>query len=121
MNGMAMTPMTQLPNDARRVLGGVDTHKDLHVAAALDELGRLLGTESFPTTAAGYRQLWRWPGSHGEGVWVVRVVASTDTVGEGLGSTSCGSCEPVRGGIRATAAARIGRRRSVRPSCQVSD
>ena len=45
---------------AARVFGGVDTHKDVHVAAALDELGRLLGTGSFPTTAAGYRQLWRW-------------------------------------------------------------
>ena len=33
------------------MIGGVDTHKDVHVAAALDELGRLLGTEAFPTTA----------------------------------------------------------------------
>ena len=52
-----MTTMTQPPTDTRRVFGGVDTHKDVHVAAALDELGRLLGTGSFPTTAAGYRQL----------------------------------------------------------------
>ena len=29
------------------VTGGVDTHKDVHVAAVLDELGRLLATESF--------------------------------------------------------------------------
>ena len=29
------------------VTGGVDTHKDTHVAAALDQLGRLLGTEAF--------------------------------------------------------------------------
>jgi hypothetical protein len=28
------------------VTGGVDTHQDLHVAAALDRLGRVLGTES---------------------------------------------------------------------------
>ena len=55
-----MTTMTQPPADTRRVIGGVDTHKDVHVAAALDELGRLLGTSSFPTTAAGYRQLLRW-------------------------------------------------------------
>ena len=36
------------------VTGGVDTHKDTHVAAALDQLGRVLGTESFPANAAGY-------------------------------------------------------------------
>lgn len=27
------------------VTGGVDTHLDLHVAAALDQLGRVLGTK----------------------------------------------------------------------------
>jgi formylmethanofuran dehydrogenase subunit A len=27
------------------VTGGVDTHKDFHVCVALDELGRVLGTE----------------------------------------------------------------------------
>ena len=48
------------------VTGGVDTHKDVHVAAALDQLGRLLGTSSFPTTPAGYRQLARWLRQHGE-------------------------------------------------------
>ncbi len=58
-----MTTMTQT---LRHVTGGVDTHKDVHVAAVLDELGRLLGTESFPTTAAGYRQLLSWLRSHGD-------------------------------------------------------
>ena len=48
------------------MFGGVDTHKDVHVAAALDDLGRLLGTGSFPTTAAGYGQLWQWLCSHGD-------------------------------------------------------
>jgi transposase len=37
--------------------GGVDTHLDTHVAAALDPLGALLDTESFPTTPAGYKAL----------------------------------------------------------------
>jgi hypothetical protein len=55
-----MTTMTHSPGRAARVFGGVDAHKDVHVAAALDELGRLLGTGSFPTTTAGYQQLWRW-------------------------------------------------------------
>ena len=41
------------------VTSGVDTHQDLHAAAALDQLGQVLGTQSFPTTLAGYRQLLR--------------------------------------------------------------
>ena len=66
------------------VIGGVDTHADVHVAAALDENGRWLGIESFRVNGAGYRRLvewltslwsgdpcwcggdgvvWRWPGS----------------------------------------------------------
>jgi transposase len=52
------------------ITGGVDTHKDVHVAAALDHLGRLLGTESFATTRRGYRQLLDWLRSHGEVVAV---------------------------------------------------
>lgn len=39
---------------------GVDTHKDLHVAAVLTAVGVLLATESFPTTTAGYRRLLQW-------------------------------------------------------------
>ncbi len=45
---------------ARSITGGVDTHADVHVAAALDELGGLLGTESFPTTPGGYAELVGW-------------------------------------------------------------
>jgi len=48
------------------VTGGVDTHLDLHVAAALDPIGGVLGTASFPTTTAGYRQLLVWLRSHGQ-------------------------------------------------------
>ena len=36
---------------ARRIVGGVDTHKDLHVAAVVDEQDRVLATHSFATTA----------------------------------------------------------------------
>jgi len=42
------------------VILGVDTHKDVHVAAVLTALGVLLATSSFPTTAKGYRQLLAW-------------------------------------------------------------
>lgn len=39
------------------VILGVDTHNDVHVAAAISVLGVLLGTRAFPTTAAGYTAL----------------------------------------------------------------
>ena len=77
-----MTTMTHPPDVATRVFGGVDTHKDVHVAAALDELGRVLGTGSFATTTDGYRQLWRWLRSWGEVVAVG--VEGTGSWGAGL-------------------------------------
>ena len=58
--------MTDNENETQRVIGGIDTHKDVHVAAVLDELGRLLATRSFATTTAGYRDLHRWLCEHGE-------------------------------------------------------
>lgn len=48
------------PSDPAEVVLGVDTHKDVHVAAVLTALGVLLATSSFPTTAKGYRQLLAW-------------------------------------------------------------
>src|SRR5579863_5570061 len=52
---MAMTML-----EAPRVTGGVDTHLDVHVAAALDPLGGLLGTKSFAVNPAGYKSLLSW-------------------------------------------------------------
>ena len=45
---------------------GVDTHKDLHVAVALDALGRRLAELVVPATAAGYRQLHLWATDQGQ-------------------------------------------------------
>jgi hypothetical protein len=59
---MAMTIMVER---ARGVTGGVDTHLDVHVAAVLDEIGGLLGTESFAATRAGEDKLAGWLGSFG--------------------------------------------------------
>ncbi len=42
------------------VTGGVDTHADVHVAAAIDHNGGLLGIESFPADQAGYEELVGW-------------------------------------------------------------
>jgi hypothetical protein len=59
---MAMT----IVESTRPVTGGVDTHLDQHVAAALDAAGALLGVESFTATAAGYRDLQGWHAGVGE-------------------------------------------------------
>ena len=45
--------MAVIEGRERHIVGGVDTHKDLHVAAVVDEQDRILGTRSFPTTPAG--------------------------------------------------------------------
>jgi transposase len=56
-----LSSMPQLtPSDPAEVVLGVDTHKDVHVAAVLTTLGVLLATSTFPTTAAGYRRLLAW-------------------------------------------------------------
>jgi transposase len=49
-----------------RVTVGVDTHGDLHVACALDQLGRHLATTRVATTPRGYRALLDWAQRLGE-------------------------------------------------------
>lgn len=67
---------------ARPVTGGVDTHADVHVAAAVDENGGLLGVESFQTTPAGFKALHAWLAGFGP---VDRVgVEGTGAYGAGL-------------------------------------
>ena len=64
------------------VTGGVDTHADNHMAAAVDHNGGLLGIESFPATESGYEDLFWWLAGFGE---VVRVgVEGTGSWGVGL-------------------------------------
>jgi transposase len=66
----------------RGVTGGVDTHRDVHVAAALDPLGGLLGSESFSTDPAGYKALLKWLRDFGE---VTKIgVEGTGSYGAGL-------------------------------------
>jgi transposase len=65
-----------------RVVGGVDTHKDLHVAAVVDERDRVLASRCFPTTRHGYKQMLTWMRSFGS---LQRVgVEATGTYGAGL-------------------------------------
>ena len=64
------------------VIGGVDTHADVHVAAAVDHNGGVLGIESFPTTQGGYEELAGWMAGHG---LIERVgVEGTGSYGVGL-------------------------------------
>ncbi len=64
------------------VTGGVDTHADVHVAAAIDHNGGVLGIESFPTNEAGYENLVGWIASFGP---IERVgVEGTGSYGVGL-------------------------------------
>jgi transposase len=64
------------------VTGGIDTHKEFHVAAVVDALGRIQGTQEFPATAAGYRALLGWMGRQGE---LARVgVEGTGAYGAGI-------------------------------------
>jgi transposase len=65
------------------VVGGIDTHKDLHVAAVVDMTGATLATESFSPTRAGYRAVVRWLRSFGD----VRVVGVEGTGSYGAGVT----------------------------------
>jgi transposase len=66
----------------RGVTGGVDTHLDVHVAAALDPLGGLLGTERFATDSAGYKALLGWLESFGD---VTKIgIEGTGSYGSGL-------------------------------------
>lgn len=75
---MAMT----IVDPARSVTGGVDTHLDLNVAAAVDTIGGLLGVAEFPTTRTGHHQLLGWLKGFGP---VSRVgVEGTSSYGTGL-------------------------------------
>ena len=64
------------------ITGGVDTHADMHVAAALDPIGGLLGVREFPATAAGYARLLGWLG--GFGTVCLVGIEGTGSYGAGL-------------------------------------
>ena len=76
--GMALTTV----DATRPVTGGVDTHLNVNVAAALDSFGALLGVEAFPADRSGHGQLLSWLGGFGP---VARVgVEGTGSYGAGL-------------------------------------
>lgn len=68
--------------ETRAITGGVDTHADTHVAAALDSVGGLLGVQEFPVTRAGYARLLGWLG--GFGTVCLVGIEGTGSYGAGL-------------------------------------
>jgi transposase len=71
-----------MTKETRVVIGGVDTHKYVHVAAVIDERGKILETAQFPTSAMGYGELLAWMRGFGE---VARVgIEGTGAYGAGL-------------------------------------
>jgi transposase len=75
---MALT----IVEDRRAITGGVDTHAETHVAAALDPVGGLLGVHEFPVTPAGYARLLGWLG--GFGTVALVGIEGTGSYGAGL-------------------------------------
>lgn len=76
-----------------RVTGGVDTHADVHVAAAVDHNGGVLGIESFDADTAGYENLLGWltgfgpvdlVGVEGTGSYGVELARFLTAVGVGV-------------------------------------
>ena len=75
--------MATMPDTETFVTVGVDTHKDTHLAVALDQLGRWLDAVEISTTSAGYAELLGWASDLG----------TIDRVGiEGTGSHGAGLC-----------------------------
>lgn len=74
--------MTMMAVVSRPVTGGVDTHKDDHVAAVVDDLGGVVDTASFPNRAGSFPAMLEWMRDHGA---LGRVgVEGTGSYGAGL-------------------------------------
>src|SRR3546814_15881606 len=100
--------MQQVPPH-RRVVVGVDTHKHVHVAVAIDELGAVLDRRSFAADSGGYGQLVDWGESFGGKL----------TFGiEGTGSYGAGLAGAVRRRGIGTLEVMRTDRQTVRASCR---
>lgn len=79
-----MTSMEQ-DRSRRRVVIGVDTHKYVHVAVALDANGGAIDSRSFAADSGGYVQLIDWATSLG-GAMLTFAIEGTGSYGAGLTS-----------------------------------
>jgi len=58
--GKDTQPVTSIPHPLRRrIVIGDDTHKYLHVAVALDQVGAVIGKNTISVDRAGYARLER--------------------------------------------------------------
>ena len=84
----------------RPITGGVDTHLDVHVAAAVDANGGVLGVESFATTPGGYGELCSWLQVFGTVSFPGRACHPLNRFeAEGMAMTIVESACPVTGGV----------------------
>jgi len=74
--------MTTMTDPSKEVILGADTHEDVHVGSVIDTLGRVKGTTSVPTTAAGYVELEVW--ARRFGTVIAAGVEGTGSYGAGL-------------------------------------
>ena len=72
----------------------MDSHKRSLAAAAVDELGRVLGTKEFPNDPGGHRALLEWARGHGEPRMIG--VEGSGTYGAGLVRVLASAGEEVR-------------------------
>jgi transposase len=90
--------------DGEAILG-VDTHRDTHAVVLIDELGRLVASEVFPTTRRGIRALIVWAQRRG----TIRQAGVEGTGSYGAGLTRALRLEGIEV-IEVTRAARVGGR-----------
>lgn len=137
--------MAGIAADQPRVTVGIDTHGDIHVAAVLDELGRLLGTDSFRATGQGHRGLEAWAkrfrpiqavGIEGTGAWGAGITRHLTAAGHSVIEVRphrCRSSRPCRarwhrhghpqgpnGRIEAIRALRVARRSAIKARSQAA-
>ena len=77
-----MTSIAQVPPP--QIVVGIDTHKYVHVAVAVDPFGALLGSTTISADSGGYARLATWMGELG----AVRVCGIEGTGSYGAGVTS---------------------------------
>ena len=82
-----MTNRMSTSPEARKVIGGVDTHKYVHVAVAIDSWGIRLRDQAFVADSGGYQALIAWAETHGR-------IAAFGV--EGTGSYGAGLTRAVR-------------------------
>ena len=78
----SMIPVPDVVQRRHRVVIGVDTHKYVHVAVALDEFGGIIDSQRFAADRAGYAQLIDW--AVGLGRKLTFAIEGTGSYGAGL-------------------------------------